>query len=373
MEKNKLTARLLAEGYTIDQTPPGCRPWNKFYGGWTYNGDMLRQLVFETPCGLLQLGIKCIDVGYNGIDWCAENDNPVVLCPRFKRDCILRDKRCQIYNGGREALTYCACSPSTRAYKREYSVNKAHDEVWAVADEAFTSFAASKGGRVCKEHCTYSRTERQWHAGYDPETCAHSGYNCNYCPVLNKTLTTKRGNVFYDVKKIWTIPAQGLIPAEQKISIQKGVKLLDRTVSLDICEAIVKYGRHNIIKRYMLNHSWDCFHDPTLQIALINFRAARVDTRDLMQDLQDVANGIVVHHAADDLKAEKEQKRQRREATQAAQVVRYEKLILKNGFVNLDKSDQRRAMKLLDEDRINELENQRYAERDDRVEQLTMF
>lgn len=373
MEQNKLTVRLLAEGYTIDQTPPGCRPWNKFYGGWTYNGDMLQQLVFETPCGLLQLGIKCIDVGYNGIDWCAENDNPVVLCPRFKRDCILRDKRCPIYNGGREALTYCACSLSTRAYKREYSVNTAHDEVWAAADKAFVSFEDSKRNRVCKNHCRYNRTERQWHAGYDPEICAHSGYNCNYCPVLNKTLTTKRGNVFYDVKKIWTIPAQGLIPAEQKISIQKGVKLLDRTVSLDICEAIVKYGRHNIIKRYMLNHSWDCFHDPTLQIALINFRAARVDTRDLMQDLQDVANGIVVHHVADDLKAEKEQKRQRSEAAQAAQVVRCEKLILKNGFVNLDKSNQRRAMKLLGEDRINELENQRYAKRDDSVEQLTMF
>lgn len=373
MEQNKLTVRLLAEGYTIDQTPPGCRPWNKFYGGWTYNGDMLRQLVFETPCGLLTLGIDCIDVGYNGIDWCAENDNPVVLCPRFKRDCILRDKRCPIYNGGREALTYCSCSPSTRTYKREYSVNTAHDEVWAVAEEAFASFAASKGGRVCKKHCTYSRTERQWHAGYDPETCAHSGYNCQYCPVLDKALTTRRGNVFYDVKKIWTIPAHGLIPAEQKMSIQKGVKLLNRTASLDICEAIVKHGQHNIIRRYMLNHSWDCFRDPTLQIELINFRAARVDTRDLMQDLRDVAAGITVHHAADDLKAEKEQKKQRRESAKEAHAARYEKLILKNGFANLNERDQRQVLKLLNEDRINELEHQRDAERDDNVEQLTMF
>ena len=41
----------------------------------------------------------------------------------------------------------------------------------------------------------------------------------------------------------------------------------------------------------------DLLVDSTLKIEILNLRATRMDTRDILQDLQDVANGIQVTHA----------------------------------------------------------------------------
>ena len=72
-------------------------------------------------------------------------------------------------------------------------------------------------------------------------------------------------------------------------------------------------------RRIRLNYHHDLFFDKTLEIEVLNLRAARVDTRDIVQDLQDVANGIEVTHAADNLKAARAQKCARREAAKSAE------------------------------------------------------
>ncbi len=36
-EVNKLTLRLLAEGYVPEDTPPGMRKYDPYEGGWTYD------------------------------------------------------------------------------------------------------------------------------------------------------------------------------------------------------------------------------------------------------------------------------------------------------------------------------------------------
>ena len=48
-ELNELTRRLLAEGYTPEDTPPGMREYEDYEGGWTYKYQTLRDMVFETP------------------------------------------------------------------------------------------------------------------------------------------------------------------------------------------------------------------------------------------------------------------------------------------------------------------------------------
>lgn len=87
----------------------------------------------------------------------------------------------------------------------------------------------------------------------------------------------------------------------------------------------------------------------------MNLRTARVDVRDIVQDLQDVANGIEVTHAADNLNAAKEQKRARRRAAKEQRVRKVEKMILTHGWETLEDIWKRRAEKLLDDDRISEL------------------
>lgn len=109
-----------------------------------------------------------------------------------------------------------------------------------------------------------------------------------------------------------------------------------------------------------MNHHHELFFDKTLKIEVINLRAAKVNTRDIKQDLQDIANGIEVIHTVDSQKAAKEQKRARRKAARERRIRKVEKMILACGWEELDDAWKRRAAKLLDEERISEL-NQAHA------------
>ena len=75
------------------------------------------------------------------------------------------------------------------------------------------------------------------------------------------------------------------------------------------------------------------------------------------------ANGIEVIHAADSLKAAKAQKRARREAAKAQRIRKVEKMILTYGWDHLEDIWKRRAEKLLDDDQIYALVQQRETSR----------
>ena len=74
------------------------------------------------------------------------------------------------------------------------------------------------------------------------------------------------------------------------------------------------YAKHHIIDRFMLNHHHELYCDKSLRYELVNFRAQRQNTRDIMRDLADTAAGIEVVHQADEEKLRKEQKRARQAA-----------------------------------------------------------
>ena len=246
----------------------------------------------------------------------------------------------------------------SRPYTYEGSVDETHDHVWREADKLWEVFKAQHKGRVCRQQSHYGRTTKTWRAYYDPMDCANFGC-CSYCDVLAKELDTRKGNVFYDLRKSWTVKGEGLFPDQRKTMVEKGHKLLDRTASLTLCEAIVKYGRHRVEERVRSEFHHDLFFNKSLEIEVIILRAARVDKRDILQDLQDVTNGIEVIHAADSLKAAKAQKQARREAAKARRIRKAEAMILAHGWDALEDTWKRRAEKLLDEDRIDELLRQR--------------
>ena len=358
-ELNELTRRLLAEGWSPEDTPPGTHPYKDYYGGWTYTGDAIRAMVWETPCGLLAGGSHFLNgyMSYNGIDWRPENGNPVITCPVFPSEpCPLRDpclnrERYDLHSD--DVIYQCSCHQTDRPYTYAGSVDEAHDRVWKEADELWEVFKAQHKGRVCRHQSHYGRTTKTWQAFYDPTDCARMG--CTYCDVLAKETDQHKGNVFYDIRKSWTLKGEGLFPDQPRTVIEKGIKLLKRKASMTICEAIVKYGRHTIEDRVRLNHHHELFFDKTLKIEVINLRAAKVNTRDIKQDLQDIANGIEVIHTIDSEKAAKEQKRARRKAAKEQRIRKVEKMILTQGWEELDDIWKHRATKLLDEDRISEL------------------
>lgn len=381
-ELNELTRRLLAEGYTPEDTPPGMREYEDYEGGWTYKYQTLRDMVFETPCGLLAKGEHFSNgyMSWHGIDWRPENDNPVLPCPQFPSEpCPLRhpllesEKLC----GQSDDIVYqCNCHQTDRPYTFEGSVDELHKQVWQEAERRWEIFQAAHKGRVCQRQSHYGRTSKTWRAWYRPMDCAHLYQGCIRCAVLDKELSSKKGNVFYDLRKTWTRKGFGLFPDEQRTSVEKGCKLLDQTASLTVCEAIVKYGHQEAVRRVMLEHHRDLYFDASLKIEVLNLRAARMDTRDIIQDLRDVAGGIQVSHAADNLKAAKEQKRARREEARKRRIRKAEKTILESGWTSLETSRQYQLGKLLGGKRIQELLRQREdmkARKPPEEEQLRLF
>ena len=119
------------------------------------------------------------------------------------------------------------------------------------------------------------------------------------------------------------------------------------------------YAKHHIIDRFMLNHHHELYCDKSLRYELVNFRAQRQNTRDIMQDLADTAAGIAVVHQADEEKLRKEQKRARQAARQAQKVRSLEKLVLTGDLDNLTYSQRRGLEKHLSKERMAELMEQR--------------
>lgn len=379
-EVNELTRRLLAEGWKPEDTPPGTHPYQDYYGGWTYTGEAIRSMVWETPCGLLADGRHFLNgyMSYHGVDWRPENGNPALCCPVFPsapcplRDPLLCNQRYDLHSD--DVVYQCACHQTDLPYTYEGSVDEAHDRVWKEADERWEVYKAQHKGRICRQQSRYGRTTKTWRSFYDPMDCASFGC-CSYCDVLAQELDTHKGNVFYDLRKSWTVKGEGLFPDQRKTVVEKGRKLLGHTASLTLCEAIVKYGRHRVEEHVWSEFHRDLFFDKSLEIEVINLRAARVDKRDILQDLQDVANGIEVIHAADSLKAAKAQKQARREAAKARRIRKVEAMVLTHGWDALEDTWKRRAKKLLDGDRINELLHQRQSAKTTPLEeiQLSLF
>lgn len=322
MDTNKLSLRLLAEGWTKEQTPPGCHPWNQFYGGWTYDYESRMDCVFETPCGLLYQRKELSHSGtmsYVGIDWTEENDCLATLCPRYSRTEMCRLNHPLLEERPTagchyEKLHFCAVHETDKPYSYEDSAQRVIDQEAKEKERLWMEFSASHHGRVCRHQSRYNRGTREWSMRYDPEDCGRLG-GCVRCEVIQKDLSPKKGNVLCDEKRTWIEKGHGLFPDEVRTVITKGIKVTPKPVSLTVCEIIVKTGAKEFQSLYMLNRHHEMFFDKSLKIELLNFRVVErgKKKRDLAQDLRDIAAGVEVVHEADRLEEAKAQKRARRE------------------------------------------------------------
>lgn len=344
MELTKITKELLAQGWTKNQTPDGFRPWNDFYGDWEYKRSTYAKFVFQTPCGMLIKGDKVIsDMAYMGVHWMVENDNPVINCPFYGlghcpvRHPLLQDKYLYNYISRSGNYKHCAVHRVNEPWVYENSVEKVLDDNQREEDALWKIFKSKHKGRACRHQSHYDRSKKKWYIHYDPNMCTH--YNCSYCAILDKPVSEKKANVYYDLKRSHVEPGKGFMPDETITSITKGIKLTRASVT--ICEAIVKYGRRWIQSTvYLQNHTF-CYFGGSVEV--MNLRWERRESRDLLQDLRDVANGIAVQHKSDMDKASKEAKRIRRAESQQRRIAKFQRMICAHGFDGLSTADQNRA------------------------------
>lgn len=388
-EYNLLTQRLLAEGYTAEnypdyvRLPGGCwgkEPLRNIYGGFEYTYQYRSQMVFKTKCGLLVKGSSFIgSMSYMGILWIPENDNPVVNCPYRKDSCDLRNPVLGgVHGGGLLKLFQCDCHQTDEPYDYEKSIDKVRDDENGKKRRKYEAFVKSRNGHVCQWHAYYNEWTREWSHDYDPMVCSKYCLNIGKtCDFTNLPISRKKGNVFYDVKISYIRNDGTLFDGEEVVKIQKGVRLFETAKSMTICEAAVRKCRQEIVDK--AKNKWD--REIFLygwKVEVLNIRAEYRESRDLMQDLEDIRNGIQIVHASDLDRQEKEEKKERRLQAQQKKIERLEKKILDVGYHSLEEYsiDKIHADKWLGEERIVELEvlrKRRLKEEQENPVQLSLF
>jgi hypothetical protein len=353
-ELNKLTQQLFAQGYSEENHPDWVKPFKSFYGGFTYTVKKLYQLVFSTPCGLLLIGSHFVhgNMSYMGIDWMEENDNPVVRCPFDKVECELNHEVLRnITHMG--CIVQCACKLVSVEYDYEKSFDRAWDERYAEKERLYQEFVERTKGHCCRWHMHFNEKEKKWILTYDPMACARWNHCGEICDLTKKPLNPKKGNVFYDIKTISYRHDGGLFDGEQVVTMLKGNRLFNKPCSLTVCDEIVKRCKDYILERVKSKYHNQLFLNPDMVIEILNVRAEYRESRDLLQDLTDVQNGIKVIHQSDLEKAAKVNKSKRKEARR----LRLKNKILKNGFYKLETIDKVRANKLFSLAELRELKN----------------
>lgn len=394
---NLLTQRLLAEGYTADNYPKdkvhiaggyhtaSTGPLDNVYGGFEYNRVYCDNFLYKTGCGMYVKGSNVLThMGYMGEEWCHENDNPVVRCPYDKAECPLNDNRLHgIFGGGNCIQCWCACHKTDAPYDYEHSFEKAEKDRKDEERRKYQEYADAHNGRICQNHMYYNERTREWNMYYEPARCASMCFARNgYCHVLGRKLNKKRGNVYYDLKtsgiKKQTEAQRSLFDGERRTHIEKGMRVFKNPCSMDICEAFIKVQSDKILSDYKINHSLECLLDKSFRVEILNIRAESKPSRDLMQDLQDIRDGIEISHASDNEKQKKEAKKEKRKLAKQKNIERLEKKIIEVGYENLvDYSvDRVHADKWLTPERLEELEQirqRKIKEEQEKPVQLSLF
>ena len=382
-KQNLLTRGLLAAGYTVEDHPHytvlkdnygGGKSMDNYHGGFTFERKWIREQTFRTCCGLLCKGRQCQSgLSCRDISWTFENDRATVCCPYEKPDCSFRHRYLQRNPSTR---FWCEVHMTAEEYRYEGSVEelqKLHEEE---IQEKGMEFSRQRGGRVCREHMIFDRDTQEWQMHYDPYRCGER--RCGgLCPILGHELDEKKGNVFYDLKiRCQRSDLDGtLFEGQVDTSIIRGRKLFSHPVSMDICRVCVKLCQERIGRDVRLEYSRQLsnaeYYGKEFSVEVLDIRAERRESRDLVQDLEDIRSGIQVVHASDMEKLEENAKKERREKTQEAAIKRLEKKLLKDGYGSLKEFslDKRHADRWLGEERIAQLERQRNEMEKERREQ----
>lgn len=394
---NKLTERLLEQGYTAENYPKdkvhiasGCysrngNPLDNFYGGFEYNRVYCDAFTYKTGCGMHVIGENVLSsMGFMEEEWCHENDNPVVRCPYDKPNCSMNDERLHEMSGGGTCIQcWCVCHKTEEPYDYEHSFEKAEKDRHDEKERKYQEYSKAHNGRICQRHMYYDERTREWHMVYKPSKCAKMCYSSNgYCSILGRELSKKRGNVYYDLKTSGTVKQKeeqcSMFDGEQWTHIEKGMRVFDKPCSMDICETFVKVQSDEIQHWYMLNHSVDFMFDKSFRAEILNIRAEAKPSRDLVQDLQDIKDGITITHASDTEKCAKEYKKKKRKEAQQKKIERLEKKLIEVGYENLEpySLDRVHADKWLDPERLEELERirrQKLKEEQEKPVQISLF
>lgn len=377
-EYNKLTVKLLAEGYTVDNHPSWVQVaggqfgtgdrLNNLYGGFEYTRHYADERTYITPCGILCKGRMAFDMSYIKT-WSHENDNPIIHCPK---DCIGCEKKDEIFQNRND--TFCPVSATDQKYDYEKSAEKIRKERDEWIEKKRQEYIAAHP-RHCPNHMRWNKKSQVWEFLYIPTHCIT--YRCGAgqkCPVLGRELRKDKGNIFYDVEAEYPDPSKigTLWDGERIKEVIKGLQYFDSPKELDICEAVIKAQLDYILYMIKINKlpklfgAWTIFQAELGKIdfkwRITNIRAEKRKARDLEQDLQDIENGVIIRDARKEAREEKERKKEHREELRAKKIEAARRMIIRKGLLGMDEGEKKRIIKILEKDEIIKAQHEHDAE-----------
>ena len=344
-ELNKLTEHLLWLGYTKENPPEGYRPWNDLYGGWEYSAKQERNMIVEAPCGTVSLASNIVgSMGYANIDWCLENDNAIMRCPFGKIDC---EQNHPLLKNMHSEMVMCAVKIIDREFDYELSAEAIEERNRQNHEEAIKAFARTQD-HFCRQHLCYDKYTNKFWIDFHPIYCG----NCSYCTMIKEKIEGPKGNAFYDLKIRRLIDGYGFVPSEWKTNIIKGIRLFEKNKSLKWCEicALPEHRRdieRKVKDKYFTELHFAKYHGKGFEYEILNVRAEKRESRDIDQDLEDIANGCSITHMSDMLAAEKDAKRERRAKAKDKKVQRLLKLCETTDYASLPEGEKIRVKKAI--------------------------
>lgn len=342
---NKLTEKLFAEGYTKDNYPDYVR-WSSWQD-FEYTPKFLKQSIWEAPCGLLKKGIHSYcHMSHLGVDYCPENDNPRLACPYINKECEHKiDTKFWGCN--------CVFHMTDKPYDYNISVERVQDIESEIQHKAFERLISENLHAASCRCLNWNRLAEKHEFRIIDISCLRC--ENKVCAATKKSRDTTKVNIVYDLHK-WFKTKKGLIEDEWQ-EIRKGIKLYE-SVPKSGAEYYLKCNKEirpslNSIERqqeYFSEHhkTWGDYEYFECKITVKNVRIEPLRAkRDLMQDLQDIAEGIKVVHESDLQKAAAAAKRERKQKAKAKRIERLENLLRTVGYYNLDNLDKIRVDKAI--------------------------
>lgn len=311
-KKNKLTWDLFEQGYTKDNHPDYVK-WYANMQEFEYTTEFLNTSVWEAPCGIIRKGqFTGGYLSHGGIDWRVENNNYNFNCPYKKKECefshpILKSPNC----GGQ-----CSWHLSQKPYDYSNSAEKIEDERKELIKTNLNKRFGTNGMISCA-CCHIDEDTCEPYFKYNPWECIRftsGGCWMKTCWCTGKERDLTLGNIYYDVK-VTTEYRQGFI-VEPVIQITKGKKLFDNRKAMTDLKMFLKVYPDEVFQREKMRHSRQLFYNEhfgnKFEIEVQNVRIEKRESRDLLQDFQDISEGIQVIHKSDEVKKAKEAKKERR-------------------------------------------------------------
>lgn len=379
-EYNKLTQRLLAEGYTAENYPPWVKvaggqfgtgnKLDNLYGGFEYTRAYADERIYVAPCGLFCKGKTTFDMTYTE-EWSHENDNPIIHCPfHFQgMGCLAKNKN---FLGRKD--DFCVVKPTDR----EYNPDKSVEEIQKCYDrhkERERQKYLEEHPRHCPNHLKWNQELGKWEFKYIPSHCiSHGCCGGRNCPVLGRELTKDKGNIFFDIEAEYPDPTKkGTFWDGERIKeVITGLQYFDKPENLDVCKAVLKVEKEYILYLIKTNKlpklfgAWTIFQAELGKIdfkwRVVNMRAEKRKARDLDQDLQDIENGVIVRDARKEAKEEEKRKKEHREELRAKKIESARKLIVKKGLLGMDEGEKKRIVKILERNEIVAAQHEHDAE-----------